>query len=823
VQFDSVPVQVALRPPRAVILFDGDDHWHYWVRMALHCATQVWGGQGFVVIPHHNGEVRPELLAMIRVYDPDYVVALSKTVADIEQVNPGSINLPVEEAERRRHLEMIGDHAVPDEPGQVAREAVAGICSPYRRREQDGEWDEDVHFISASGERQRFTAVEDATNSPDGGETYATAPEHWGGALGVALAARCGATRRPVLGAEPDIEESQARQLWNWLLWNDYRNGDQLAPIVPEMATWDHQKIAFTGDIEFPPVFSKTRNGLVSVSNSARPRKPADLVLGDTADDFALAHISERLYGRSVWMPRSLWDDETARAGFHYLHALISRLDRERRTLSISSLSEPDDALESMAAYLRDSPFNAAVSEPQQDLPERHRNSVQVKPAMADPEAASRLVIAEQFDIRTQVGVHRSDRDSIEMTAGPRYPDIAHPALVGCEELQWQVDVSFMPHGVPAGRGVDGHDLLASEENRHLTWVRSGRDGISFESRKWDFVHGGWSRASKLAEPRLRRPSLATWANLAAKSSGRSMEYSPAGSRFMSLVRLWGSPEPVAKTMASPMLKVFKAFNPSAKSSKGAYPDGEGVVLASGGSASQPREGFLYFKGIVQFHGGEPEVLRDEVDALLELGVLKRGLVLGCAHCGRVAFIAIDRLAQNNRCLRCDGSNPLTAASWNRDGIEPAWFYDLHPIVRDFLHENGEVPVLLSHYLRLNSRTYTDAPEMELFEEGKRVAEADLIALSDHRLLVAEVKSSNHLRPKTGRGSRLDAARKKVRLATALHADEIVLATTHEAWEDASIEVIKTAVGELTPAWTAPQVRIITALGTDHVRDEHLS
>jgi hypothetical protein len=122
--------------------------------------------------------------------------------------------------------------------------------------------------------------------------------------------------------------------------------------------------------------------------------------------------------------------------------------------------------------------------------------------------------------------------------------------------------------------------------------------------------------------------------------------------------------------------------------------------------------------------------------------------------------------------------SPLTAASWNKDGIEPRWFYDLHPIVRDFLNENGEVPVLLSHHLRRKSRTYTDAPEMELFEGGAAVAEADLIALSDHRVLVAEAKSSNHLRP--NKGSRLDAARKKVRLATTLHADEIVLATTQE-------------------------------------------
>lgn len=822
-QFDNVPVRVALRPPRAVILFEGDDHWHYWARMALHCATQVWGGQGFVVIPHHNDEVRPELLAMIRAYDPDYVLSLNKTVADIEQINPGSIKLPVGEAERPQQIEMIGAHPVPDEAARVARETVASMCSPHRRREDDGEWHEDMHFISASDGWQRFTVVEDATNSPDEGETYTTAPQHWGGALGVALAARCGAARRPVLGTEPDIGEVQARQLWNWLLWNDYGNADQLAPIVPEMATWDYPKISTSSDTEFPLVFSRTLNGLVQVRNSVRPRETADLVLGDTADDFAFAHISERLYGRSVWMPRALWDQEAERSALYYLHALISTITRERRTLSISSLSEPDDVLESMAEYLRGSPLNAKVIEPEQDLPERHRESVQVRPAAADPESAMHLVVAEQFDIEFPVGVHRKDRDSIEMIAGHRYPDVAHPALVGCEELQWQVDVSFMPHGVPAGRGVDGHDLLASEENRHLTWVRSGRDGISFESQKWDFVHGGWSRASKLANPRLRRPSLATWADLAAKSSGWSMGYSPAGSRFMSLVRLWGSAESIAATMASPMLGVLRSFNTSAKMSKEAYPGSEGVVLASGGSTSQPREGYLHFDGMVDLHGGEPEALRDEVDALLELGVLKRGLVLGCEHCGRVAFIAIDRLAQRNRCVRCDGSNPLTASSWNRDGIEPRWFYDLHPIVRDFLTENGEVPVLLAHHLRRKSRTYTDAPEMELFERGKRVAEADLIALSDRRLLVAEAKSSNHLRPKKGKGSRLDAARKKARLATALHADEILLATTHEAWEDASIEAIKTAVGEVTPEWTAPRIRIISALGTDQVHDEYLT
>ncbi|MFG3342385.1 hypothetical protein [Glycomyces sp. NPDC048151] len=821
-QFDNVPVRVALRPPRAVIIFDGGEHWHYWARMALHCATRMWGGQGFVVIPHHNGEVRSGLLPLIRAYDPDYVVALEKTFADLDQIEPGSIPLPEEETERQQYLEMIGDQSLPDAAGEIARKVVTNICWSHRRRDRDGGWDDDVRYISASNSWQRFTAVEDATSSPDWGEVHISAPGDWGGALGVAFAARCGASRRPVAGAEPELDEDQTRQLWNWLLGNDYRKVDRLAPIVQEMATWDYEKIsAASSDTEFPLVFSKTLNGLVQVGKSGIIRRTANLVLGDTADDFALAHIAERLYGGSVWMPRAVWDQESVRAGFHHLHVLISKLARERNALSISSLSESDESLEGMAEYLRNSALNAMVPERQQDLAQRHNDAINVRPVIADPDSAMRWAVAEQFDIEFPVGVHRSDRDSIEMIAGQRYPDIAHPALVGCDALQWQVDVSFVPHTVPAGRGVDGHDLLASDEHRYLTWVRSGRDGISFESRRWDFIQAGWSRASKLANPRLRRPSLATWADLAAKSFGMSMAYSTAGSRFMSLARLWGSSEAVASTMAGPMLKALKAFNTPAKMSITGYPDGEGVVLASGGSTSQPKEGFLRFKGIAKFHGGEPEALRDEVDALLTLGILIRGLVLGCEHCRRVAFIPVGRLAQVNRCVRCDGSNPLTASSWNRDGIEPTWFYDLHPIVRDFLNENGEVPVLLSHHLRQKSSTYTDAPEMELLQGEKPIAEADLIALSDRRVLVAEAKSSNNLGSKSG--ARREAARKRVQLANTLQADEIVLATSREAWEASSLDAIKDAVGDMTPAWTAPRIRIITALGTEEVQDEYLT
>ncbi|MBO3732789.1 hypothetical protein [Glycomyces niveus] len=824
-KFETVPVQVALRPPRVVILFDGGEHWNYWARTAFHCATRVWGGRGFVVIPHHDGIVRPDLLAMVRAYDPDYVLTLERTVADMEQISPGScIKLATEtsEAEREQRLSESGAFPIEDPSDRAARDQVTEFCSPYRRREEGGAWDEAATHISATEVWHTLTAIEKSTNQPEWPQVYISAPEHWGGALGVALAARCGAGKRPLAGTDPNLPRDQEHVLWNWLLSNDRNPGDQLKLVNHELAYWTHPQAGHPsgGDHQYPTAFVRTLSGLTHIYNAAERRKTVDLVLGDTADDFALAHISERLYGRSVWLPYSRWSEMQEDPSYDHLHTLVSGLARKRRALAISSFSQPDEELQALAVSLQNPPFVALVSEQQQALVTRHQQAVRVEPAAALPESAWFLAVEEQYDIEHPVGVHRTAQGAIEMVAGQRYPDIAHPHLVGCDELQWQVEVFFIPNGLPGGRGIDGHDLLASGQSRHHTWMRSGRDGISFESGKWDLVLSGSSRASSLARPRLRQPSLAAWADLVAAESAMTMEYSPAGSRFLALARLWGSPEAVAEAIASPMRKVFKAFSPTGKASKDAYPNREGVVLGSPGLTDGTREGYLCFDGMLKYRGIEDVgLLRGEVDSLLELGVLKRGLILKCAHCGRPAFIAIDALAQLNKCLRCDGSSQLVSPSWGKT-TEPPWFYDLHPIVRDFLNENGDVPVLLAHHLRGNSRTYTDAPEMELFSEGKRKAEADLIALSNRKVLIAEAKSSNTLG--ADRGQRNDAARKKALLADVLHADEIVLGTTHDTWQTASIQAIQTAVAERKWSWAVARIRTVTGLGTEHIEDTYV-
>jgi hypothetical protein len=59
---DAVPkpsfqaLQAALRPPRAVVVYDGGNHWLSNAAVALHTCQRIWGGSGFLLIPHHSGQ-----------------------------------------------------------------------------------------------------------------------------------------------------------------------------------------------------------------------------------------------------------------------------------------------------------------------------------------------------------------------------------------------------------------------------------------------------------------------------------------------------------------------------------------------------------------------------------------------------------------------------------------------------------------------------------------------------------------------------------------------------------------------------------------------
>ena len=83
-----IVAQVGLSTRRVAVVFKGGGAWHYSARLAIHAASRLWGGRGFLLVLYVDGVVAPAMLRAARTYDPDYVVLLQATVVRLRVPSP---------------------------------------------------------------------------------------------------------------------------------------------------------------------------------------------------------------------------------------------------------------------------------------------------------------------------------------------------------------------------------------------------------------------------------------------------------------------------------------------------------------------------------------------------------------------------------------------------------------------------------------------------------------------------------------------------------------------------------------------------------------
>ena len=795
---DYEAFRFAPRAPRVAIVVRGGSAWRYWARLALHGATATWGGAGFVLAPHEQGVVHPAVLRGIGAYDPDYVMALTPTATDIETLEPGSETIndstgsPLSPEARAAAISSASDLFVLDSHDDAARAAVVQACAPYRRWDAAAaEWDDDAQWWSSDGpiSSNRLIAAENVGASFD--QVLSAAPG-LAGDIGVAVAARVGAVRRPAVLADGDgLDLDTAAATLRWLVGGP---GTAPAAIVDDQTASDQT------------AFGRGSVGLASVHTRRRPTRM--LSAGDTASDFALALLWDRIYGAGLWLPRAWWPTDPGQLGATVKTAL--RAQPHRRTAwRIMSASASPDELEQVAAILRTTPAGSFGSQKQ---PAR---APQVDVADSWPQdGVGHLALRGQYDQTVALPIRRQPGDGggFEMLAAAPLPTITDPALAHVADLVWEVDLQPSISPMPSGRGLDGHALLIAPDGSWPTWVRSGRDGTSYNAQRYDFVAAGATPQGQLARPRLRELDLLSWANALGTPAGRSYRLSDAGLRVSILARMAAGRDALVDMLTSPLHPALGAFNATHKSTSAAYPAEEGVVLADGG--------YLNLTGMALRAGVSPERARQLADPLLSAGILRRGLVLRCASCLRPSFLPIDRLGQQYECPRCGSENELVQQRWQSPPDEPLWFYDLHPAARELFGQHGDVPLLLAARLRASSQRYSDVAELELVDGSTDapLAESDLLAHADGKVLLAEAKSTDTLADSAKKAK--EAARKRVLLASELRADEVIMATTAAAWAPNSIAIMVSAIGAMS--WSRgwpPVLRLVTSLGTPTAAD----
>lgn len=133
------------------------------------------------------------------------------------------------------------------------------------------------------------------------------------------------------------------------------------------------------------------------------------------------------------------------------------------------------------------------------------------------------------------------------------------------------------------------------------------------------------------------------------------------------------------------------------------------------------------------------EEVREEMDDLIELGILRMGFYLRCPSCGFTEWRAVDETSQSLNCKGCNDG--FTLSSQHR------WSYRLNSLVQAGIAKHGLVPVVraLSNLSQRARHFFAFYPSLDVFSPGRKnsFTDIDLICVVDGKLILGECKESS--------------------------------------------------------------------------------
>lgn len=767
-----VPASLALRPPRVAILFPDDQLWREWVMTALATASDYWGGGGFILVPYNRETREPsaQFAEVVRAYDPDHVVTLEIRAQEYEAWYPGSISFSnVADEEQRLALIRRMHHEMNDPAGLHARETVVSWCSPMRSvrmaRDEQVRQMETVTNLRRADRSDRY--ARGLPTAPIGTHSSRVAASaSWRSDAGLFSALRVG-----VANEEPHERSEPGAEVFDWLI----------APTsdAPTALIWSNE-------VE-PPASSSGMDWwfladqrLMQVSRGYL-RDRAAVVVGDTGTDFALALAYDRIIGRGMWLTPTLLEDDAWKQYVRpAIWRTISDLERGAHHIAVSSTSLTQKQLAKISDRLHEPEFTF------QHVAEK--GTVQAR--FAEVERGFLDYVVNEH-VGTSVVLPMSvledgTRDAMTGLESPVPSDLLYPNDLG-KLPYWYVDVTLSDDHAPRGRDLPAAALMTIEEGTFPEVnLRPSKDGVTYDPTSMGFVAGGTLLPGRIGRPRLRALSVRAWVEGMAEAAGLGVRLSTPGRHAELVRRRLGSRNQLLDLIAGPALPMLRAFIPRQAAPK--KRDTDTIVLGL--------DPYLSFAAIDALLPGPEDATLAVIDALASARLLRRGLILGCLECGRPSFLDADKLGQQYECPQCATMNTLVSERW-RKGTEPTWFYDLFATFRELLARNGDVPLLAAAQLRATGRAYADTPELEFFELDTKaqVAEVDLIASVSREVVLVEAKVNGEFKS----GTRGDQTQKLLRVAEALRADRLVLATKEDHWKQTDIDHVTREAAKASP------------------------
>jgi hypothetical protein len=522
---------------------------------------------------------------------------------------------------------------------------------------------------------------------------------------------------------------------------------------------------------QLPTAADATVTGLSEISMGFRRDRGPLVVLGRTADDFALALAWGHFAGPVVWLP-------VTRSQTTWLAHLGTAVDMARQygsePIQVTSVSLSNSRCGELMSALWAARLVRGVDEESDPW-------VYVDPLALEPTARTDLRLEERWDLRFALPTIRDESGAQSMAN--RFP-LTSP-VDGSRHGQWIVDVVADRAPILSFAGFPSERLLAPEQDRWETFVRASGTGISFESGRWDFVAAGASPYGQLAQPQLRWPSLHEMLDGAASRTGNGVRTSAPGYLGRLAAGLFGGRPALTTNLHGPAREVLDQFLDTPK---------RNGPLTAGGIGLHSSV-FVTFADLAQrVSAMNHDELRSWLDDQLKLGVIRVGHILDCEVCHWLDFYVLADVGSTFSCKRCAAANHLTLERWRMPIDGASWFYDLHPAVTTFFRDHGDVPLLAVQALtRTGMRPVSTEFEFEIVaaDNDRPIAEIDFAFVSRDRLVIGEAKSNGALDGRN-RTERVRDARKLITAADILGASEICYASA-TTWSQSTREAIRDA------------------------------
>lgn len=761
--FVHVPVRIALRSSRVLIVVPDYEPWHSYASIVMDLASKIWGGAGFIFVPHANGVVDPNFLRLANAYDPDHVVGVRFSRMELMDINPEFYQVALEDGTRLTREEILTNTGLQDcelsRFDRIATNTVAAACNPFYNYHSDDEPGYPDHQSLSE-----FSLLETNDNEVDSenveNDLGLSADNILTQDLAVLRASKTGRTTGYRIPTDNPIPtDLQLKELAGKILKLDLFFRERRPFDWASEGSW-----------------TESLKELLPVSR-LRGRQTFYLVIGDGCHDYYLSHGLDRLGGLAVWIPerwlsaQSIFQPVVARLIENLFH-------HQRSTANLVKVVSTTSTISTIVTSLRSLPH--LVSDPENDG--SWLQGVEIEDLDLTSVSRGFLALQDDFDRDEVLPALRFSSGTIEFVN--KIPALL-PITKGVAEnrdREWVIDFDVTDSQMVSGHGLRG-EHLEIKDSPFSERVRSGRDGISIMNRSFGFVPTGATIRQSLARPRLRTLGLLDWVRFQASAQGWKVNISDAGQKAASAARMWGSRESLAEDIyrIAPFFSEFRVVNGESTSKR--YPHQDGVALGD--------EGFLTFQAAQRTLvplGMADEAIRETLDRLLDINVLRRGLILKCLECGKCQWLALSVLSTHGVCARCDSSIPITQTTWRDPLSEPKWFYDLHPIVRQLLGDFGDVPLLTGRKLQSETKRGEVAVEIEFRKDGESTIEIDLVFGTRDHLTVGECKTHSDVAPK----ERNKKIGKLVVIANMLQADGVILAAGDPRdWTEAQTKAVE--------------------------------